>query len=462
MVSLEEAVGMLQTAVKPISEVETVALSEASGRILAHDIIACYDQPPFPRSPLDGYAVKGEETKGASKETPVTLKVVGKIYAGQVFSGIVGPGECIRIMTGAPIPEGADAVIRQEDTDFAKRDQKDTKDREIAFRDPASENENSNTCSENPELVRIYKGSTPYSNYCYAGEDYKCGDVLVGKGQKVNGSRLGIIAGTGKEEIEVYREPRIAVISTGDEIISPGQPIKPGKIYDSNRYLVYGRLKDLGMSRVSSFHCPDEANKMITAIIDKAADSDLIITTGGVSVGEKDIMHEVLKELEKGRQVGTKAEWNAKKLFWKVNLKPGAPTIAFVLTGQGYDRQGKAWTKEVLVVCLTGNPYGVAVNFELLIRPVLAALTGNDAINYQKKLCILENDSPKRGGRRRFMRGYLLEKPEGEANNGDKVRILTGNHASGTLSSLDRSNCLVEIGPEGSGKAGDRVWVYPF
>ena len=435
MVSLEEAIVLLRESVRPISQTETVPLDKATGKMLARDIIAGYDQPPFPRSPLDGFALRGEESLGASKENPVSLKIVGKIYAGQVFTGMVGPGECIRIMTGAPIPEGADTVIRQEDTDFT---------------------------GGLPDKVRIYKGADPYSNYCYAGEDYKCGDVLVAKGQEINGSRLGIIAGTGQEEIEVYREPAITVISTGDEVIPPGQPMRPGKIYDSNRFLVYGRLRDLGFNKISSLHCPDEVEEMTTAILDYAKDSDLIITTGGVSVGEKDIMHEVLKGLEKGRTKGSDTRWTARKLFWRVALKPGAPTLSFVLTGEGIKEDGQPFKKELLVVCLTGNPYGVAVNFELLIRPVLAAITGNEAINFRTRRCVLENDSPKKGGRRRFMRGYLMGRGEGDQDKEERVRILAGTHASGTLSSLDKSNCLVEIRPEGSGKAGEEVWVYPF
>ena len=535
MVSLEEAVRLLKAEVRPISEVEKVSLEEACGRVLARDIIAGHDQPPFPRSPLDGYALKGEETLEASEDHPVTLKVVGKIYAGEVFPGTVGPGECIRIMTGAPIPEGADTVIRQEDTDYeeirkkgkadhlpdttavkgtpAKDDGRtdglpdtkddgraaglpdtkddgraaglpDTKDDGRAGRLPDTKDETEGPIWETgspgynaPELVenrfrgtgdlvRIYKGSAPYRNYCYAGEDYKCGDILVEKGQLINGSRLGIIAGAGREEIEVYKEPKITIISTGDEVISPGQPIKPGKIYDSNRYLVYGRLRDLGVKNITSFHCPDEAKDMIAAILDRAGDSDLIITTGGVSVGEKDIMHEVKDALEAGRSAPSdtwgEITWTAKKLFWKVDLKPGAPTLAFTLAGRYHDKGKNIRTKEVLVVCLTGNPYGVAVNFELLIRPVLAVLTGNDRVNKRRRSCILENDSPKRGGRRRFLRGYLMSCSEEGAGEAQRVMIVTGNQAAGTLASLDKSNCLVEISPEGSGKAGEMVFVYPF
>lgn len=411
MLTLEKAVEILRDSAEPVQDKERIPLIEASGRVLAENITAPMDQPPFPRSPLDGYAVRGEDTLSASRECPVTLEVIGKIYAGEVFNGKVEKGQCVRLMTGAPIPEGADTVIRQEDTDYGE--------------------------ARKANLVRIFRGSEPWKNYCYAGEDYKKGDILLRAGTVLNGDRIGIAAGSGDDMVTVYREPRISVISTGDEVISPGEPIKPGKIYDSNRYLLAGRLGDLGLRKINSSHCPDCIGDMCERIREAAKTSDLIITTGGVSVGEKDIMHGVMEEL------------GAEKLFWKISLKPGSPTLAFTIerkkTGSfsGSDR--------ISVICLTGNPYGVAVNFELLVRPVMEKITGNSAWLCPKRLCLLENDSPKRGGIRRFMRGSFTE---------GRVRILTGSHASGTLSSMADCSCLVEIGEGSSGKAGEEVWTY--
>ena len=406
---LEEAIRTLKEAADPVRDIEKVPLARASGRGLALDLKASYDQPPFPRSPLDGYAVRGEDTICASEENPVELRILGKIYAGQVFRGEVHKGECVRLMTGAPIPTGANAVIRQEDTDYEPGKAGD-------FTGPDSR-------------VKIFRGAAPYQNYVYEGEDYRKGDILLRAGTVLNGMRLGIAAGAGLNELEVYREPAITVISTGDEVIAPGQDLKAGKIYDSNQYTVVGRLADLGFSRVESMHCPDDPAVMADRIRKAKETSDLIITTGGVSVGEKDIMHQVMADLK------------GKKLFWKVSLKPGAPTLAFVLE------------EKLPVICLTGNPYGVAVNFELLIRPVLEVLSLNPGIRSKTCMGKLKNDSPKWGGVRRFMRGFY----ERESS---EVTILAGSHASGTLSSMAACNCLVEIPEDSGGKAGEDVKIY--
>lgn len=424
MLELEKAVQVLQDATKQIKETEKVPLAEASGRMLAEEIRAVYDQPPFDRSPLDGYAVRGEDTLTASERQPVSLQVIGKIYAGQVYAGTIGKGQCIRLMTGSPIPSGANAVIRQEDTDYRAEVNRLTEEKEEL------------SGLEQPSLkgtvnrINIFKGAAPYQNYIYAGEDYHKGDLLLEKGILLNGMHLGIIAGAGRDQVEVCREPVITVISTGDEVLAPGGPLSPGKIYDSNRFTVVGRLADLGFGKVESFHCPDQAGAMEDQIREAEKRSDLIITSGGVSVGEKDIMHQVMEDLQ------------GDKLFWRVNLKPGAPTLAFCTR-----------ERAVPVICLTGNPYGVAVNFELLVRPILGKLSGNPSVESQTRLCKLANDSPKQGGVRRFMRGVYDER-KGEA------RILAGSHASGTLSSMAASSCLVEISENGREKAGDTVKIY--
>lgn len=415
---LEEAIRILEDVAEPVKDTCRVPLREGSGRVLAEDVRASYDQPPFPRSPLDGYAVRGEDTGSASTENPVEMKIIGKIYAGQVFPGRVGEGECVRLMTGAPMPDGSNAVIRQEDTDF----------------EPGRAGDYTGPDSR----VKIYRGAAPWQNYVYAGEDYRKGDTLLKAGTVVNGVQLGIASGAGADEITVYREPAITVISTGDEVISPGQELAPGKIYDSNRFTVVGRLADLGFRQLESFHCPDNPAAMAGRIRAAAEGSDLIITTGGVSVGEKDIMHQVMADLK------------GEKLFWKVSLKPGAPTLAFLF-------RDTARNKRVPVICLTGNPYGVAVNFELLVRPVMARLSRNPGIKSRSCLVRLVNNSPKRGGVRRFMRGF--HEIENEAGT-EKVTILAGSQASGTLSSMAACNCLVEIPEDGTGRAGEMVKIY--
>ena len=397
MLKYEEAVAVLTEHTKKITETEMLPILMCGGRVLAKDQAAEYDQPPFPRSPLDGYAVRGEDTEGASSEKPAILRVVGKTYAGGVYEKILGEGEAVRIMTGAPIPAGANAVIMQEKTNLGT------------------------------ETVEIYQGVKPWQNYCYQGEDYKKGTVLLKEGMALNGHKMALLGSIGKEEVPVYRLPRIAVISSGDEVVEPGETLLPGKIFNSNRFLVTGRLMELGITPVFSKHIADDAEVIADTIKELSDKVDLIITTGGVSVGEKDIMHDVVKLI------------GAKQLFWKVAVKPGTPTIASMLG-------------DIPVICLTGNPFGVAVNFELLCRPVIAKMTGNPAWNLKKHLAVMDGSFAKGGKINRYVRGYVEE---------GVVRPVEGNHSSGALASLAYSNCLIEILPrEGGVEKGEEIWVY--
>lgn len=397
MVSLEQAVACLTAQVNPIQNTQQLPLAELPGRILAEDYTAPFDQPPFPRSPLDGYAVRGADTSGASHDAPVSLRVIGKVYAGQVFQGTLNAGEAVRIMTGAPIPNGADAVIRQEDTDYGM------------------------------ETVSLYATVKSYQNYCYAGEDFKRGEILLRKGTVLSAYDIAVLASLGYDSACVFCRPAVGVISTGDELIQPGEPLSAGKIYDSNRILVTSRLHTLGMPPVCSLHCGDTAEAVAELIRSCAPQCDLIVTTGGVSVGEKDIMHGVLKCL------------GVEPLFWRVALKPGTPTLAAVY-------------QDTLLICLSGNPYGAAANFELLVRPVLAVLAGNPNLRMRIETATLTNTFPKQGKVRRFLRGFYQH---------GTVQVVAGNHSSGALSALRQCNCLIEIPPEQCGaEKGAQVQVH--
>lgn len=397
MVQLEEAIEILRQQVTQIGETEEILLPDAVGRRLAEEGKAMTDQPPFPRSPLDGYAVRGTDTEGASAETPKCLQVIGKVYAGGTFPGVVRENQAVRIMTGAPIPAGADTVIRQEHSDYGE------------------------------EQVRIYKSSAPYENYCPQGEDYKEGTVLLEKGTVLDGTSVALLASLGMSRVKVYRRARVGVISTGDEVIQPGEALRPGKIYDSNLHFICGRLTELGTPPVYFRHCGDDAEKMAEMIRKMARQTDLIVTTGGVSVGQHDIMHEVVERLD------------AKKLFWRVALKPGAPTIAAVY-------------EDTLLICLSGNPFGAAANFELLVRPVVGKMTGDARWSLKTRRAVMQNDFLKSGGVRRFVRGYAED---------GKAWIQGGNHASGALSSMLGCNCLLEITPEQNGvRKGEEVWIH--
>lgn len=394
---IEEAQEILNAQVEPISETEEVLLSELPGRVLAEDIVALRDQPPFPRSPLDGYAFCGEDSDGATKEKPVTLKVVGKIYAGEVFDGEIQKGEALRLMTGAPIPAGANAVIRQEDTD------------------------------EGEDEVKLYTSVAPYQNYCYQGEDYKAGEVLIPAGTQINAGAVSVISSIGKDRALVYRKARVALISSGDEVLPPGEEWKPGKIFDSNRAYIGARMIENGTAPFISVHAEDKAES-VAEEIRKAVDAgcDLVVTTGGVSVGEKDIMHEI------GDILG------AKLLFWRVRIKPGSPTMVYSYRG-------------VPIVCLSGNPFGAIANYEILIRGMLYKLTGQDCWRMKTEEMRIQDAYKKTGGRR-FIRGMAAD---------GKVSLCGAEKSVGVLHALAECNCLVEMPQTGQPvQVGDTVTVY--
>ncbi len=396
LLEVEDAVSLLRSAICPVTDTEQVPLMQALGRVLAENIIAQTDQPPFPRSPLDGYALRAQDSESADPEHPATLQVIGKIFAGQTFDGCIGPGQCVRLMTGAPIPKGADTVVRQEDTDYGEK------------------------------KVRIFAAQKAWRNYCLAGDDYHAGTLLLKKESRITAVGAAVAAGAGKNCLQVYRRPKIAVISTGDEILPAGEPLMPGKIYDTNLPFVTGRLSEIGGTQVTGMHGADEADHVAQQIRTLVKENDLIITTGGVSVGEKDIMHDVLKIL------------GAQKLFWRVNVKPGAPTLAFV-------------TEDTLVICLTGNPFGVMVNFELLVRPVLEKLSGGAILPGRKEKLVLTEDVPKKADVRRFLKGI--------AENGT-VRAVKGSQDAGTISPMAQCNCYIELLEGSAGRKGDTVWAH--
>ena len=258
---LENALEEILKRADRITDTKKVKVEEANGFCLAENIYAELDNPPFPRSPVDGYAVRSEDIRGAVRGNPAVLKVAGCIYAGDnggAFS--IKPGEAYRIMTGAPFPEGADTAVKQEDTD----------------------------CGE--ETVKVNKSQKPWDNYCFQGEDYKKNSLLLAKGSRITFAEQGILSGIGRTEVAVYRKPVIRVLTTGDELCQPGNPLKPGKIYDSNGMMVSSRLRELGVKPESVSHCADSEAGLAAELKKAAEDADIIVTTGGVSVGKKDIL----------------------------------------------------------------------------------------------------------------------------------------------------------------------------
>ena len=394
--TLKQAQELLLAKTETVRDTEEIPLWEGGGRTLAEDIFAGQDQPPFARSPLDGYAVRSGDIAGASKERPARLSVIDEVDAGQVSGMRVEKGTAIRIMTGAPVPEGADCIVRQEDTDYGE------------------------------EKVEVYREVGAYENYCFAGEDYRAGTQVLEKGTKLGAIELGTLASLGREKVRVFRRVRAAVLTTGDELVLPGEERKPGKIYDANLYTMATRLTALGAEVIRKGRTGDKPEEAAAWIREAGEKADIIVTTGGVSVGKKDIMHEVLKLLD------------CERIFWKIAIQPGMPTLCAQYGGK-------------LLICLSGNPFGAAVNLELLVRPVLAKMAGRKAPELLRLSAVSESEFPKRSGVTRYVRAFYEE---------GKVRIPEGSNASGILSSMCGCNCLIEI-PAGTAalKKGDRVWI---
>ena len=384
LLELEHAVDVLLSHVlQPTSE--RVPLMAAAGRTAAENVYAAFPNPPFDRSPLDGYTFAAAGTASATAERPVRLKVIGEECAGDFFAGTVGAGEAVRIMTGGAIPTGCDCVVRQEDV------------------------------TEDGAAILVPFPLRAHENYCDAGEDVRVGTQLVRQGYVLHAAELAVLAGQGHTDAAVYRRPRVAVASTGDELLPPGESLRPGKIYNSNLYLIAARLQELGLEPVLLGILPDDVDAAAREIAAYAAGIDLFLTTGGVSVGKKDIMHGVVPAL------------GAERIFWRVNMKPGAPAIAYT-------------RGDMLGIALSGNPFAAYATFELLARPVLARMEGRAEVRLRRTRATLADAFPKECLGRRFLRARM----------GDDGRVyLPDRHESGTLYSAAGCDAFVDV-PEGT------------
>ena len=382
--SVEEASALLCRCASPVRS-ETLPLNRALGRIAARGLSAVMDQPPFDRSPLDGYALHHEALAGACVETPAVLPVCRQIFAGDPPGGPIPFGCAGRIMTGAPIPPGADCVVRQEDTD------------------------------EGEAAVRIFVSLSAHDNICDRGEDLHSGAPLFPAGTVLTPAHLGVLAGQGMGTVEVFARPRIGVLSAGDELVLPGTPLNPGKIYNSNQFYLSARLEQLGMEPVISPVHGDDPEALSAAVTALLAECDAVITTGGVSVGQKDYMPAVCRRLDAGL------------LFHGVAVKPGSPMLAMTV-------QGKP------VVCLSGNPFAAAATLEAVARPMLGQLAGRRDCALPRASGVLTAPFRKASPGRRLVRAMI---------SGTQVSLPAGGQVSGVLSSWMGCNCLIDI-PAGS------------
>jgi molybdopterin molybdotransferase len=393
-IELETAQDLLLSVTEKIADEERIPLSLCFGRILSRDLLSLLDQPPFDRAAMDGYALRKRDIG----KLPFSLPVVGEEDAGEVFSGTVPEGSALRIMTGAPIPEGIDLVVPQESTDCGK------------------------------EKVTILS-LPPRSNITLRGADGKKGARLLPEGSTLTPAAIALAASQGMPELPVVRRPRVLVVATGDEVTAPGKTLFPGKIYDSNAALLEALLPSFGAEVMQVRILPDDPEQ-VEDVIRKAEDADLVVTTGGVSVGVKDIFHSVYPNL------------GVEPLFWKVRIKPGMPVMAGVCRGMP-------------VISLSGNPYGVFVHACLLVQPVLLKMLHRDPT--LKKVQVSLSGSWKKGrSYRRFVRAVVREK------DGKLVGTpFPGGSASSLLVDLPLANALLEI-PEGETEVekGTKLFAY--
>ena len=397
--SAAEARRRMLAEVAPVAGREFVPVRAALGRVLAAGIVAPHDVPAHDNSAMDGYAIRFDSLVA---EGETRLAVVGTAFAGKAFSGLVGKGQAVRIMTGAVLPAGADTVVVQE----AVRVEGDA--------------------------VLVPPGQKPGQNTRRAGEDLARGALALPAGKQVGPAELGLIASLGIAEVEVVRRLRVAFFSTGDELASIGTPLAPGQIYDSNRYTLHGLLTRLGAEVIDLGVVPDRPEALESALREASAMADAIVTTGGVSVGEADFIKEVLARLGEVR-------------FWKLNIKPGRP--------MAFGKVGDAW-----LFGLPGNPVAVMVSYTQFALDALRRLSGVDPVPPRPLLtAIAANAIRKQPGRREYLRGALVA-----VDGGWQVKT-TGNQGSGVLRSMSEANCFVVLPEECAGvQPGDAVAVELF
>ena len=393
--SVAQARAFIQQFLSPVVETETLPVMQSLGRVLAADVISPSNVPNHNNSAMDGYAFKFSE--GIK-----IIKVIGTAFAGKAFAGDVKAGECIKIMTGAVIPVGADTVVMQE---------------RIAIKS---------------DCITLLEVPVKGANVRLAGEDLKIGQTVLAKGHTLKPADLGLIASLGVGEVSVFRQLKVAFFSTGDELVGVGNALQTGQIYDSNRYTLFGMLSRFGVVISDLGVVPDKPDLLEKTLLKAAKENDVVITSGGVSVGEADYMKGLLAK-------------HGQVLFWKINMKPGRPLA--------YGKVG-ANNKQAHYFGLPGNPVSAMVTFYQFVQPALQALSG--AVFKPMPLFKVECVTPikKAKGRTEFQRGVLFDD-----NNIWKVKPLP-NQGSGVLSSMSSANCFIVLDENiGNCEAGNMVSV---
>ena len=394
LMPMEAALEHLLAAARPVGEQEQLALDAALGRILAADQQSAIQAPPADNSAMDGYALR---TADLSPEGPNRLPVSQRIIAGGVGEPLQ-PGSAARIFTGAPVPPGADAVVMQEQTE------------------------------RHGDVVEIRADVKPGQNIRRAGEDIDVGQTILEAGCRLRPQELGLAATAGIGELPVFRKVRVAIFSTGDELLEPGEPLTPGKIYNSNRYMLLGLLRALQCDIIDLGVLPDTLDSTLDAMRQAAGQADLIVTTGGVSVGEEDHVRAAVEQL-------------GELSLWRINIKPGKPLAFGSVQGAHF-------------IGLPGNPVSAFVTFLLFARPFILKLQGASALTPPEFTVIARFDWPRAGSRQEYLRARYL--PDGSG-----VEIYP-HQGSGVLTSTVWADGLVVVPPKRAIKAGDRVGFIPF
>jgi len=396
-VSFEEALRIILDSVSPLN-CENISIMEASHRVLYDDIVSDIMIPPVDDSAMDGYAIIADDTQGASKNNPAKLKITGEIQAGgSIIDKQVSKGTAIRIMTGAPIPEGADSVIRFEDTE------------------------------EETGYVKIFHEMVKYENYRFAGENIRKGDNVLHKGDRLSCADVGILASLNYNTVQVYKQPTVSIISTGDELADIGEEIQIGQIRNVNAYTLYSEVKKIN-ALPGYLGIAKDTLKDMKEIFLKALKSDVVISTGGVSTGKYDLVKEIYSDLN----IEIQFEW--------VNVKPGKPCAFGIKDNK-------------LIFGLPGNPVPTLTSFIQFVRPALLRLMGATRVKKPIVNAFLEEDINS-GKVHHLLRGYFTIK------NNEFYVSTTGNQKPSVLRSMSDANCLIII-PENiiKVKAGEKVAI---
>jgi len=399
LISVEQALDKILNSINILEEEERPLL-ESMGQVLVEDIYSSINVPPKDNSALDGYAVRASDIQGASETSPRLLKVIDLIAAGGMPKKPVEPGTAIRIMTGAPTPSGADCVVGFENTDEAQYN--------LSVKGIPSE-------------IAIKKEEKPGANIRRVGESIQKGQRVLSRGTIIQPSKIGVLASLGIERIKIIRRPVVAILATGDELTSLGEPLADGKIYNSNTYSVAAQVKrDGGIPRILGIALDNEAS--VVSKINQGLDADLLITIGGVSMGDYDIVKDVLAK-------------QGEIVFWKVRTKPGKP-LAFGMIKRG--RPGQR-TGDMPHLGLAGNAVSCMVNYELFVRPAILKMMGKKNLSKPCIEAIIEDSIANNDGRRIFARVIVKRRDD------QYYARLTGPQGSHILTSMALANGLAIV-----------------